>query len=118
MSRSRLTAIQIAPEWVLKGHPVHLIDTHDGIEIPVDDAHEVMLHVSNDGASIATMTIRGGDPSKSSGGHGEAENFQVSPLEIRFFGPIDTSAFAQAGNVIWLDFSPGTVGRISAFRIS
>jgi hypothetical protein len=94
-----------------------VIDVARGIEIPIDGAGRLLLHVGNDGPSHATITIRGGDPAFSAHGNGEDERVQIAPLEDRFVGPIDTAAFTQEGGVVWLDFTAETVGRISAYCI-
>jgi hypothetical protein len=115
MPRTRISAIPLPAGRVTGGHPVHVIDTANGIEIPINDARQILLHVGNDGPSVATVTIQGGDPALSLHGNGDSEHIQVAPLESRFIGPIDAAAFRQQGGIVWLDFTPETAGRISVY---
>ena len=117
MSRLRILAIPHPVGRVVRTHPAHHIDTTRGIEIPVEGARKLLIHLGNDGPSLSTMTIRGGDRALSPHGNGEDERFQVGPLESRYVGPIDTKAFTQRDGAVWLDFTMETVGRISAYRI-
>ena len=117
MSRLRILAIPHPVGRVVRTHPAHHIDTTRGIEIPVAGARKLLIHLGNDGPSLATMTIRGGDRALCPHGNGEDERFQVAPLESRYVGPIDTAAFTQRDGAVWLDFTMETVGRISAYRI-
>jgi hypothetical protein len=116
MSRSTLSPIPLPLGRVTRGHPAHVIDTEHGIEIPIDGAREILLLVRNDGPSVATVTIRGGDPAVSPHSNHQAQHLQVSPLETRFLGPIDAAGFAQESGSMLLDFTPETVGRISVYR--
>ena len=93
-----------------------MIDAHNGIEVPIDGLGKLLLHISNNGPSVATLTIRGGNRTLSPHGNGEDERVQIAPGEARFVGPIDPQAFMQEGGVVWLDFTTQTVGRIDAFR--
>jgi hypothetical protein len=118
MSRLRISAVAHPAERVVRGPAVHVIDTTRGIEIPVNGARQLLLHVSNEGPSPATITIRGGDRALSTHGNGEDERIQVAPLEDRFVGPIDVAAFTQKDGFVWLDFTQETAGRITVYRLN
>jgi hypothetical protein len=117
MKRSRLEAIHLPDRRATHGSPVHLIDVENGMEVPISGADRILLHIRNDGPSVATVTIHGGDRLVRLHGNGEAEQIAIAPLETRFVGPIDAAAFTQPGGVIWLDFPPECVGRITAYRV-
>ena len=118
MSRYRLVAAVQPPGAAISGQPTHVIDVDSGIEVPVPAASKLLLHISNDGPSVATLTIRGGNRALSPHGNGEDERVQIAPAETRFIGPIDPAAFMQEGGVVWLDFTHQTVGRIEAFTLA
>jgi len=117
MPRLIIEAIYQPLAHLESGEPVHFIDTKNGIEIPIAGAVKILLHVRNDGPSLATVVIQGGNPTVSPHGNGEDEIIQVARRETRFIGPIDVAAFAQLGDVVWLDFTPETVGRLSVYRL-
>jgi hypothetical protein len=118
MPRYRLLAAVQPPGAFVSGQPSHLIDTDSGIEVPIAGATKLLLHISNDGPSVATLTIRGGKRALSPHGNGEDERVQIASGESRFVGPIDPAAFMQEGGVVWLDFTHQTVGRIEAFALN
>jgi hypothetical protein len=118
MSRTIIEAIYQPSARIKSGEPVHFIDTKNGIEIPIAGAAEILLHVKNEGPSLATVVIQGGNRDVSPHGNGEDEIVQIPRRETRFIGPIDVAAFAQLGDVVWLDFTPETVGRLSVYRLN
>jgi hypothetical protein len=118
MSRTIIEAIYQPSARIKSGEPVHFIDTKNGIEIPIAGAAKILLHVKNEGPSLATVVIQGGNRDVSPHGNGEDEIIQVARRETRFIGPIDVAAFAQLGDVLWLDFTPETVGRLSVYRLN
>jgi len=118
MSRTIIEAIYQPSALLESGEPIHFIDTKNGIEIPIAGAAKLLLHVRNDGPSLATVVIKGGNRTVSPHGNGEDEIVQVARSETRFIGPIDVATFAQLGDVLWLDFTPETVGRLSVYRLN
>lgn len=118
MARTSLAPIYLPPDRATRTMPHELFNVHDGMAVPIGDAHEVLLHVSNDGPSVTTVIIHGGDPQVRTKGNGEDEQVQVAPGDTRFIGPLDPSAHAQTDGSIWIDFTLESVGRITAYRTS
>jgi hypothetical protein len=94
-----------------------MMDTRNGMEIHIGGARNILLQVSNDGPSTATIVVRGGDRTVRIAGNGEDECVQIASMESRYIGPLDAGEFVQPGGFLWLDFTLETVGRISAYRV-
>lgn len=89
----------------------------NGVVISDVPLEELIVVVTQATAATDTVTISAGaSPPAEMAGQGDLEQ-DLAQNEVGWFGPFTSARFAQADGSLHVDFTAGTTGTITAYRI-
>jgi hypothetical protein len=89
------------------------------IDVSVTHPEEILIRVTNSAASSHTVTVKAGgaNPPAWRGGQGDVTATVSANTGVTWIGPLSSSRFLQAGNVLYVDIESGHTGTITAFKV-
>ncbi|WP_371538393.1 hypothetical protein OG210_21905 [Streptomyces sp. NBC_00466] len=97
------------------------IDATNSHSISLASVHpeELLIRVTNTDSSAHVVTVKAGgtNPPAWRGGQGDLTVSVPATTGVVFIGPLSSSRFAQAGNVLNLDIVSGHAGKVTVFKV-
>ncbi|MEU5030177.1 hypothetical protein [Streptomyces milbemycinicus] len=89
------------------------------INVAVTHPEEIVIRVTNTHSSDHTVTVKAGgsNPPAWRGGQGDITATVTATTGVTWIGPLSSSRFLQAGNVLYVDIESGHTGKITAFKV-
>ncbi|MFI5974798.1 hypothetical protein [Streptomyces sp. NPDC051452] len=89
------------------------------IDVAVTHPEEIVIRVTNTHSSDHTVTVKAGgsNPPVWRGGQGDITATVTATSGVTWIGPLSSSRFLQAGNVLYVDIESGHTGKITAFKV-
>ncbi|MET8185720.1 hypothetical protein ABZV15_07970 [Streptomyces sp. NPDC005246] len=97
------------------------IDATNSHSVSLASVHseELVLRVTNTHGSAHTVTVKAGgaNPPSWRGGQGDLTVSVPATTGVVFIGPLSSSRFVQAGNVLNIDIEASHTGKITALKV-
>ncbi|MFI0939149.1 hypothetical protein [Streptomyces sp. NPDC021020] len=89
------------------------------IGVAVTHPEELLIRVTNTAGSDHVVTVKAGGPYPPAwrGGQGDLTVTVPATTGVAWIGPLSSSRFLQAGNVLNVDIESGHTGKITAFKV-
>jgi hypothetical protein len=89
------------------------------ISLATVHSEELLIRVTNTAGADHTVTVKAGgaNPPAWRGGQGDLTVTVPATSGVAWIGPLSSSRFFQAGNVLNVDIETGLTGKITAFKV-